>query len=170
MARSKPPKVRQEGREMNNKGIDPVTVFNHLDEKYGSDAPSWDTYKRWRREGKADGSWIPWRIAASDLPTTMQPDLTADVSQIHDAILHLSIVAAKRAVIEHDSPNNPIKNTIRAVLWDVHQQLEPGAPILSYLRKALRGYIKEYRGSTTSFVALKDEEHIEKIMKEVDDE
>ena len=151
---------------MNNAGIDPPSAIARLQLKYGEDAPAAETYKRWRTEE----GWIPWKTAGTGLPATMKPDIKADVSLINDAILHLSIIAAKRAVIEHDSPSNPIKNTIRAVLWDVHQQLEPGAAVLSHLRKALRQHIEAYRASTASFVALKDEEHIETIMKEVDND
>ena len=165
MGYSKPTVVKQEAQALNNGGIDPPSAIVKLQLKYGNDAPSAETYKRWRRE---DG-WILWKTGTG-LPATMKPDLKADVSQINDAILHLSTIAAKRAVIEHDSPSDPIKNTIRAVLWDVHQQLEPGAAVLSHLRKALRKFIEESRASTTSFVALKDEEHIETIMKEVEDD
>ena len=171
MPNRKRPEVREEGRVMNNFGHDPKAVFDHLFEKYGvGDAPSLDTFKRWRREGKADGTWTPWRIAASALPATMMPARTAQVSEIDDAILHLSIIAAKRSVAEHSANSSSDTALIRAVLWDVHQQLEPGMPVLSHLRKSLRGYIKAFRANPVSLVSAEDAVHIEAIMKEVDDE
>ena len=173
--RSKPPIVRQEAQRMNNYGIAPADVLDYLIEKYGAeDAPSMDTYKRWMRDGKKDGSWLNWRIGA-DLPATMKPDRKAQVSFIDDAILHLSIVAAKRSVAEHAMNSSSDTDCIRAVLWDVHQLYEPGAEVLTNLRKALRPYIKDYRANPEqrqgfSLPSVEDAYYIETIMKEVDDE
>ena len=175
MANNKRPEIREEGRVMNNNGMEPVFVFNHLVNKYGvEDAPSWDTFKRWRREGKADGTWTPWRVL-SDFPATMKPDLKTQVSGINDPILHLSIIAAKKSVAQHAMNSSSDTACIRAVLWDVHQLYEPGAEVLTNLRKALRPYIKDYRANPEqrqgfSLPSVEDAYYIETIMKEVDDE
>jgi hypothetical protein len=61
------------------------------------------------------------------------------------------------------------------VLWDVHWLYEPGAEVLTNLRKALRPYIKGYRANpeqrqVMSLPSVEDAYYIETIMKEVDDE
>jgi len=166
----KRPEIREEGRVMNNNGMEQVVVFNHLVDKYGvNDAPSWDTFRRWRREGIKDGTWIPKVI--SDFPATMKPDVKTQVSGINDPILHLSIIAAKKSVAQHAMNSSSDAACIRAVLWDVHQQLEPGAAVLAYLRKSLREWVKAYRSSPPQgLVAVADEDPIEAIMNEVDEE
>ena len=157
---------------MNNKGFPPADVLDYLIKKYGvDDAPSEDTYGRWMRAGKKDGSWRPWR-AGGDLPATMSPDRDAQVSGIDDAILHLSIVAAKKSVIQHASSSSDEAH-LRAVLWDVHWLYEPGAEVLTNLRKALRPYIKDYRanpGQFSSLPSIEEEHYIDIILKEEDDE
>ena len=159
---------------MNNNGFSPKDVLNYLISKYGEDAPSEDTYRRWLREGKKDGSWLDWKIA-TDFPATMKPDRKTQVSGIADAILHLSIIAAKRSVAQHAMNSSSDDACLRAVLWDVHNLYEPGAEVLTNLRKSLRPYIKAYRANpgermVASLPSMRDEHYIETIMKSEDDE
>jgi hypothetical protein len=156
---------------MNNRGFAPKHVLDYLIKKYGNDAPSEDTYGRWMRKGKKDGSWRPWRVSG-DLPATMTPDRDAQVSGIDDAILHLSFVAAKKCVVQHSSSSTEEAH-LRAVLWDVHLQYEPGAEVLTALRKSLRPYIKEFRANPSQFSSLpsvEENDFINTMLKEEDEE
>ena len=88
--RNKPPEVRREAQERNNNGFSPTDVLIYLIDRYGNeDAPSLDTYKRWMRAGKKDGTWLDWK-KSSNLPATMKPNRKAQVSGINDAVLHFS--------------------------------------------------------------------------------
>jgi hypothetical protein len=172
--RSKPVQVRNDARDFNNFGLSPTEALNRLVEKYGDDAPSEDTYKRWMREGKKDSSWSDWK-KSSNLPATMRPDRKAQVSFIADAMLHLSFVEARRSVAQHAMNSSSDDACLRDVLWDVHNKYEPGPEVLTALRKSLRPYIKEYRASpeirrSASFPAIADAYHLETILKEVDEE
>lgn len=164
MPKRKPKEVKLRGRSLNNGGLDPAAVLKRLDEEFGPDAPSEKQYRRWMKES----GWLNYKIV-DDLPATMNPDIDADVSNIKDPILHLSVLAAKRSVVRHDSPSIPITNTIRAVLLDVHYALEPGANVLSHLRRSLRSYIRQNRGSPNGWVSLEDAAKIEEIIQEVAD-
>ena len=167
MGRKKPPLVEERCRVLNNAGLEWAIIEERLQDQFGigvMGAPSWETFKRWRKKP----GWLPYKTGSSDLPLRMKPDLEANVSGINDAILHLSILAAKRSIPVHDAGSTPIKTIIRAVLWDVHQALEPGAPVLSHLRKwVIRDEIQAYRDSRSTLVFLDDEDPIETIMKEV---
>ena len=159
-----PAVIKQKSHSLNDAGLAPDLVVIRIEEE-DEFRLSQRTVERWRqKEG-----WADYRKVA-DLPATMKPALDSDISHIKDPILHLSVLAAKRAVQQHDSPSNPIPSTIRLVLLDVHQQLEPGAHVLSHLRKSLWSYIKEYRESDsqshTGPVSFEDEAQIEEIMKE----
>ena len=169
--RSKPANVREDGREMNNYGHSPTDVLDYLITKHGDDAPSLDTYKRWMRAGKKDGTWRDWK-KSSNLPATMKPNRKAQVSGINDAVLHFSFVAAKRFVVEHANTSSEQAH-IRAVLWNVHNLYEPGAEVLTALRKSLRPYIKEFRANPSQFSSLpsvEEDHYIYTMAEEVDDE
>ena len=168
--RSKPAVVRDEARYFNNSGLSPAHALSRLAEKHGDDAPSADTYGRWMREGKKDGSWRDWK-KSSNLPATMSPKRDAQVSFIDDAVLHFSFVAARKSVVEHSSSSTEEAH-LRAVLWDVHWLYEPGAEVLTALRKSLRPYIKEYRanpGQFSSLPSVEENHFLDTILKEDDE-
>ena len=137
-----PTHIRVRAKALSENGNNPKRVSDLIEQEFGV-RPSYRTLKDWADKER----WKPWRDAVLNIDEDLNPNTWAGVSGIHDPMLHLSEVMAKRLIREDAGTrsNDPrLAITVRA-LEAVNREYDPGPRVIKYLRPKLMEYITALR-------------------------
>ena len=133
--------VKEFAKELWEGGTKPDKVLDQLTTDRGVDVSD-KTLRRWAKAGQ----WRDWKLARREIAEHFNPDLPFGVSHIHDPVLHLALVIARRAVREDSRTRSGRPQWVtKSALEEVQRQLEPGWPVLEYIRPIIMDYIRDWR-------------------------